>query len=217
MDMVEPSTVVLVLVGLALLFFGATFSSYGVGAMGLLVGGIGGYLLAPSIAGVAGLAGPVAVVAGVVAGALLGAVLSYVLLSMAVAGIAFVIGTYVGMSVVAGALVDGGTLVQLPVAIGCGLVLAVLGMVLTKTIMVLLTAFVGAALASLSVTAGDLAAAQAALRPGPLLFDVTGLAFLALFALGVLTQFGLFKFGYVGKLLGILPGVRPLRNRAGGE
>lgn len=215
--MVEPSTVALVVVGLAFLFFGATFSSYGVSALGLVVGGTGGYLIAPSLAGVIGLAGPAAIAIAVIAGALIGAILSYVLLSMAVAAIAFVVGTYLGLSVVATALVDGGMLVQVPVAIGVGLVLAVLGMVLTKTMMVFLTAFIGAALASLSVSAGDLSAAQAALHPEPLLFDVTAPVFLALLVLGVLTQFGLFKFGYVTRLLGILPGVRPLRNRAGGE
>jgi hypothetical protein len=42
----------------------------------------------------------------------------------------------------------------------------------------------------------------------PLLFDPTALPFLAVFVLGVLSQFGLFKFGYVTTLVGLLPGAR---------
>ena len=212
--MVEPTTVAFVVVGLALLFFGATFSSWGVSALGLLVGGSAGYVLAPTVAGVVGLAGTAGVAVAVAIGAVIGIVLGYVLLSMAVAAIAFIIGTYVGLAVVAGALVDGGSLVVIPVAIGVGLVLAVLGMLLTKTMMVFLTAFVGAAFASTSVGASDFLAAQAALSLDPILFDLASPVFLGLFVLGVLTQFGLFRFGYVTKLLSILPGVRPLRNRA---
>lgn len=213
LGMVEAMTIAVIAVGAAFLFFGATFSSYGVTALGLLVGGSVGYFLAPTIAATAAIAGTPALVASILIGAVIGAVLSYVLLSMAVASLAFVIGSYVGMAVVAGAIVDGGTLVQAPVAIGFGLVCAVIAMVMTKTMMVLLTSFVGAALASRSVTVSDLSSAAETFHPEPLLFDVTALLFLGLFALGVLTQFGLFKLGYVTRLLAILPGVRPLRNR----
>lgn len=213
--MVELATVAFILVGAVFLFSGAAFSSYGVSALGLVIGGSGGYLLAPAIAGAAGIPVLGVMVGAVIGGAILGVILSFALMSLAVGAIAFVIGSYVGMAVVAGILVDGGTYTQLPVAIGFGLVLALLGTVMTKTMMVFLTSFVGAALASRSITLSGLSDAHANVTPDPLLFDVTAPLFLGLFALGVLSQFGLFKLGYVAKLLTILPGVRPLRNRAG--
>lgn len=215
--MVEPATVGLILVGLAFLFFGATFSSYGVSALGLVVGSVSGYLLAPTIASTAGIPTAGATAGAVLIGAIIGVVLGYMLLSLAVSVIAFVIGTYVGMSALAELLVDGGTMVEIPVAVGIGLVCAVLASFLTKTMMVFLTAFVGAALASLSISVEALLTAHEAVTVEPLLFDVTTPLFIGLFVLGVLAQFGLFKFGYVAKLLTILPGVRPLRNRAGSE
>ena len=70
------------------------------------------------------------------------------------------------------------------------------------------TAFIGAAFASRSVTPATLDAATARTSVEPLLFDVTAPAFLAVFALGALSQLGLFKFGYVTKLVGLLPGAR---------
>lgn len=216
--MVEPATVGLVLVGLAFLFFGATFSSWGVSALGLVVGAVSGYLLAPSIAGALGVASLGATAALVLVGAVVGILLGYALLSLAVGAIAFLIGTYVGLSALAELLVDGGTLIEIPVAIGIGLVCAVIGTFLTKTMMVILTAFVGAALASMAVTPESFLTARANVTLDPLLFDVTAPLFLGLFVLGILAQFGLFKFGYVARLLTILPGVRPLRNkRARGE
>lgn len=211
--MIEPAAIGLVVIGAAFLFFGAAFSSYGVSALGLLMGGATGYLLAPTLAGVLGLTGTVATGGAVVVGAIAGVLLGYALLSLAVGAIAFVVGTYVGLSVVAGLLVDGGALVEIPVAIAFGIVLALLGTVMTKTMMVLLTAFVGAALASRTITLEGLNTAAADVTPDPLLFDVTAPLFVGLFVLGVLSQFGLFKLGYVTRLLRILPGGRPLRNR----
>lgn len=211
--MVDLITVGVVIGGLAFLFFGATASSYAVNALGLVVGGGAGYLLGPTIADTAEVGTSIGLGIGAVGGAIVGVVLSLVLLSVAVAAIGFVLGTYSGFTVAAGRLVDGGTAVEAIVAIAIGLVFAVVAMTFTKTMMVILTAFVGAALASMSVTFEDLEAAAMDLDPDPILFEPEAPIFVALFVLGILTQFGLFKFGYVTKILGILPGVKPLRNR----
>lgn len=215
--MVELATVGLILIGLAFLFLGATFSSYGVAGLGLAVGAGAGYLLAPEIGGYVGLAGTEAAIAVGAVGAILGLMLAYALLSLAVAVLAFVIGTYAGLSGLSGVLVDGGGLVEVVVAVVIGLVLALVAMLLTKTMMVLITSFLGAAMASQSITREALMAAQADLTPDPLYFDLISPLFLGLFVLGILAQFGLFRFGYVTRLLSILPGVRPLRDRARGE
>ena len=70
------------------------------------------------------------------------------------------------------------------------------------------TAFIGAALAARELTPASLAAAADGVTVEPLLFDVTAPAFLAVFVLGALSQFGLFRFGYVTTLVGMLPGAR---------
>lgn len=212
--MVEPTTIGVVLVGAFFLFFGAAFSSYGVSALGIVVGGSAGYLLGPSIAASLAASGTVVTIGAALAGAVIGLLLSFAIMSLAVAAIAFVVGSYIGLVAVATALVDGGMIEQVLVALIVGVVFALIGLVLTKTMMVIMTAFVGATFASLSVTAGDLSTVAANLDPDPLFFDATNPLFIGLFILGVLTQFGLFKFGYVGKVLTLLPGVRPLRNRA---
>ena len=212
--MVELVTVAVVIVGALFLFFGSTFSSWGVSALGLFVGGCLGYLLGPTAAGALGVSSLAGAVVAALGGAVLGLVLSYFLLSMAVAAIAFVLGSYVGWTVIAGyVLEDGGLLLEVVVALAVGLIAGAIGMVLTKTMMVILTAFLGAAMASMSVTATDVRTAAESFTPEPLLLDVTAPLFLGLLILGILTQFGLFKFGYVTKLLAKLPGVRPVRNR----
>lgn len=210
--MIEVTTIGLVSLGVALLFVGATLSSYAAGVLGLLIGGTGGYLVGPSIAGVAGMAtAPTTAVAALVAG-LAGAALTILLLKTAVAAIAFVVGTYAGWSALAALLVDS-ALLEIPVALGIGVVAAAIAYVMTQTMLVILTSFVGAAFASRVVTVADLVGAQGALDPRLLLFDVSEPLFVTLFALGVLSQFGLIKLGYATKLLGRMPGLRPVRNR----
>lgn len=204
--MVTPVEVAFVLAGAVLLLSGAALSIYGVGGMGLLLGGGGGYLVAPTIGGLIGLAGAPATAAAVGLGALAGLVVTYALLSMAVAAIAFVVGAYVGL-VVAEPLVGAGSLlVSIPVALGVGIAAAFLGTLLTRTTMIVVTSFVGAALASRTVTPAAFEQAQADVVLDPLLFDPASPVFLGLFVLGVLSQFGLFKLGYVAKLVTWLPG-----------
>ena len=188
--MVTPIDATFVLAGLLVLFAGAALSIYGVGGLGLLLGGSGGYLVAPAI----------------------GVAVTYVLLSMAVAAIAFVVGTYAGL-ILADPLVGANNLlVTIPVALGVGIAAAFLGTFLTRTTMIAITSFVGAALASRSVTLSAFEQAQADVTLDPLLFDLAAPAFFGLFALGILSQFGLFKLGYVTKLVTWLPGATMFRD-----
>ena len=85
-------------------------------------------------------------------------------------------------------------------------------MILTKTTLIITTAAGGAALLSRSVTMIELQQAQETLSADPLIFEISW-PFLALFTLGVLWQFGLFRFGYVARIAALLPGASVLRNR----
>ena len=214
--MVDVITIAFVLGGAVLLLSGAVLSSYGVGIMGLFLGGGSGYLLAPTIAGALGLEGVIAIAVTVVGGALVGVALTYALLSVAIAAISFVMGTFIGFTTLAPVLVDGSWFVEWAVALGIGIAAAAFGMFLTKTTMVLITSFLGAALASRSLTADGFIAAQTNVSLDPLLFDVTAPLFMGLFVLGVLSQFGLFKLGWLTKLVPRLPQRDPLRGREPG-
>jgi len=210
--MVSIMQVGFVLAGAVFLFAGAALSIYGVGGMGLLLGGGGGYLVAPTIGEFFGLAGVGATAAGVLVGAFAGLLVTYVLLSMAVALIAFVVGSYLGV-VLANPLVGADSLlVMIPVALAVGIGAAFLGTMLTRTTMVAVTSFIGAALASRAVTFENLETAQTEVALDPLLFDLSTPLFVGLLVLGVLSQFGLFKFGYVAKLITWLPGATVFRD-----
>jgi hypothetical protein len=209
--MVELLDVVFVLGGAVFLFAGAVLSIYGVALLGAVVGAGGGYILAPTIAGPIGVEGALATAVAVPVGALVGVLITYVLLSMAVAAISFVVGTYFGMVVVAPAVSSG--LAQFGVAIGVGVAAAVIGSLFTKTMMIIITSAVGAALVSLQVTFSDLETAQSDLVLDPILFDIQSPIFIGLFVLGVLSQFGLFKLGWVTKIVAKLPGARALTDR----
>ncbi len=209
--MVDIVSLGLVAAGIVILLFGAALSIYGVALMGIVVGGGAGYLLSPMVADIAGADGIAIIAAAVVGGALAGLVITYVLLSMAIAAVGFVVGIYLGL-VVVGPMLDEGTLLTIGAALAVGIVAAFLGMFLKRTTMVVATSFIGAALASRAVTTADLQAAQADVTLDPIMFEYTAPVFLGLFVLGVLSQFGLFKFGYVTKLVAILPGASVLRD-----
>jgi hypothetical protein len=204
--MVTGIDVALVVAGAVLLFGGAALSIYGVGAMGLLLGGGGGFLAAPAIGGAVGLSGPIAVVAAVAIGAIAGIAVTYVLLSMAVASIAFIVGTYAGLIVAEPLVGTANPILTIPAAIGIGIAAALLGTFLTRTTMIVITSFIGAALASRIVTVENLQTAQSEVTLDPIVFDPASPIFLGLAVLGVLSQFGLFKLGYVAKLVTWLPG-----------
>jgi hypothetical protein len=213
--MVDLFGVAFVLGGLILLLAGAALSIYGVAALGVVVGGGLGFLSAPTVGSVVGVEGALAVVVATGLGVVAGLVVTRMLLSVAIGAVGFVVGTFAGLTAVVPMLGEGVGLLAYPVALAVGAATAVVGSFLTRTTMVLVTSFVGATLASGSLTAGDVAAAQSQFALDPLLFDPGSPVFLLLFVLGVLSQFGLFKFGYVTKLVGLLPGARVFRDRTG--
>ncbi|WP_336136573.1 hypothetical protein [Natronomonas amylolytica] len=205
----------LLLAGLVLVFFGAALSIYAVALLGFLIGAGGGYILAPTLLPALGAEGIIGFAIAVLVGGALGAALSYVALSFATAIPAFVVGAYLGLYVITPIFTEGG-LIKWLVMIVAGIVGSVIGFALTKYALMFITAFVGAALASGKVQMQHFAAARENLSPDPLLFDplaATGLLgfelplFGILFVLGVLSQIGLFKLGWVTKFAAIVPGI----------
>lgn len=211
--MVTPVDAGLVVAGLLLAFVGAAVSVYAVTLSGLLIGAGVGYILSPSVAGLVAVDGLALTGVAVTAGALVGGFLAYSGLKFAVLGIGAVVGAFAGRFAVgplyaADAAGLEGTAILLGATLAGMAAGALLGFVLTRTTLVLSTAFIGAAFASRELTMSAFEAAGEAFSFDPLLFDPLAPAFIALFALGVLSQFGLFKFGYVTKLVGVLPGAR---------
>ena len=213
----------LVVAGLVLVFFGAALSVYAVALLGFLLGAGGAYTVAPALLGAVGSEGVVGLAVAVVAGGLVGAALAYVALSFATAVPSAVVGAYVGLAVVAPVVTDGG-LLRYPVAALGGLVGAVAGVTLTKFALTFVTSFFGAALASGALSASAFRAAREGPTVEPLLVDplattpVAGAAvplFAALFVIGLLSQVGLFRLGWVTRLAAVLPGARALDSKGG--
>jgi len=206
--MVDAITVGFIAAGLVVLFAGAVLSVYGVAVLGAVVGGGGGFLLAPEL----GFTATPQLAGAVVVGGAAGIAITYLLLSLAIGSLAFVVGTYVGAVGSQRLLGEPGLVVVAVAGLAIGAVAAFLGTIFKRTVMVFITSFIGAALASQAVTASDFDEAGL-LDPEPILFDPGEPLLLGLFALGVLTQLGLFKFGYVAKLVGYLPGASVLQDR----
>ena len=213
--MVELLDVAFVVGGAVLLFFGAVLSIYGVALLGAALGAGGGYLFAPTVGGFVGLEGMLATAAAIPIGAIAGVMLTYLLLSFAVAAVSFLVGLYFGTVVIAPAVGTTG-LVGIGVGVAVGLLAAAVGSIMTKTMMILITSAMGAALVSRQLTLSALEAAQSELAIEPLVFEPDPV-FVGLFALGVLSQLGLFKLGWVTKLVAALPGARRLRDRGEDE
>ena len=211
--MVTPLDAGLVVAGLLLAFVGAAVSVYAVTLTGFLIGAGAGYLAAPNLVGIVAVDGLVITGGAVVLGGAVGGFLAYAGLSFAVVGIGGVVGGFVGRFAVgpvyaADAAGIEGTLLLVGATLAGVAVGALFGFVMSRTTLVVSTAFIGGALASRSLTVEAFEAAAEGITVEPLLFDVTAPAFLAVFALGTLSQLGLFKFGYVTKLVGVLPGAR---------
>ena len=207
--------VALVLAGLVLVFLGAALSMYAVALVGFLLGAGGAYVVAPTLLGAVGSGGLVGLAIAVVVGGLVGAALAYVALSVATAVPSFVVGAYLGLYVVT-PLFTGGGLVKYLVAFLGGIVGAALGFALTKFALMFVTSFIGAALASRSLPAAAFRAARDGATFEPLFFDplattdvgvVAVPLFGVLFVLGVLSQLGLFRVGWVLKPAALVPGV----------
>ncbi|MEF8855413.1 MAG: hypothetical protein V5A24_07990, partial [Haloarculaceae archaeon] len=166
-----------------------------------------------SIGGLLGLEGLIAVLAATGIGVVVGIVLTYVVLSMAIAVLSFIAGAFAGL-VVLEAIAPGLSPVLLyPGALVVGFVAATLSGFLSRTILVLVSSFVGATLVSGSITPSNVETAAAEFTLDPILFDLYSPIFLGLFVLGILTQFGIFRFGYVTTIVSVLPGASVLRDR----
>lgn len=211
--MLDPLVVASVGIGVVLLFAGATLARYGVALMGALLGAGGGYMVAPSVGAAAGIAGLPASAAGIGLGIVVGVLVAHMLLSLAIATIGFGVGTYLGLTVLAPILVDGAWYVNAGAALAIGAAVALAGMTLTNLTMIGVTSFIGAALASRSLTFESFAAAQSDLSLDPLLFDASEPLFLGLAAVGVALQIGLLRLGYARRVVAILPGAGSLSNR----
>jgi len=210
----EPIATGLIVAGLVLLFFGASLSVYGVALTGLILGGGGGYMVAPTVGPLLGLEGMVATAASVGLLAVVGAVLAYMTLSLAVAGIGFVAAALITQLIINPIFVDGPWFVSWGVTVVAAFIGAWMGMIFTKTTLIGATSFFGATLASQAVTVKTFNKVIDQTTLDPLFFNATEQPlFLGLFALGLLTQFGLFKFGYVTRIVGILPGAGIVTNR----
>lgn len=208
--MVDAIALGFVAAGLVVLFAGAVLSVYGIALLGALVGGASGWLLTAQL----GLSAPPQVAGVVGVGALAGIAITYLLLTIAIGVMGFAVGTYVGAVGSQALLEDPQLLLVAASAIAVGAIAAFLGTVFKRTLMVFVTSFVGAALASRSVEPADFDAFELS-NPDRILFDPGEPVFLALFALGVFTQLGLFKFGYVTALVAKLPGAGVLEDREG--
>lgn len=204
--MVELLGIALVLAGGVLLLFGAALSVYGVALLGAVLGGGAGYLVAPTIGDVIGIGGATAAVAAIGVGVVVGVIVAYAVLSMVVAIAGFAVGSLLGLYLVTDLAGVSGLLPEAGVAIGTGIVVAFLAMFLTRTALIGITAFVGAAFASTELTASGFETAAKDLTIDPLVVSVGNPVFLGLFVFGLLTQFGLFKLGWFGKIADVLPG-----------
>ncbi len=199
----------IIVIGLILVFFGAALSVYSVVLLGLLIGGFGGYLLAPEVLALVGsLEGAVGIGIIVLIGGAIGMFLAYSALSFVMAGAGFLVGAFLGRFLVT-PLMDGGLLIAIGAVVIGGVVGAWVGVVLTKTGLIVITSFIGAAVASRSLTLETLDTVRVDWSIEPVLFDPLAPVFLGLFILGILSQFGLFKLGWVTKIGAAFPGFLP--------
>lgn len=196
----------LVLGGLVLAFAGGALSVYGVGLVGFVLGAVGGFVIAPQVLGMAEAGGMVALAVAILVGGALGLLLAYAALSFATAVPGFIVGAFVGLYIVSPLFLEGG-LVRYVAAIIGGLAGAAFGYVLTRQALVVITAFLGAALASRSLTIETFEAARDGFTVDPLLFDPFDVVFLVILVLGLLVQVGLFRLGWVARFAAAVPGI----------
>lgn len=213
--MVEAIGIGLVVVGVVFLLVGAALAQYGVALLGGVLGGAAGFTMAPTIGGALGVEGLAASVTGVVVGGAVGVLVAYLLLSFVVASAGFAVGSVLGLFVVTDVVGASGLLPKAGVAVATGVALALTAVIFTRTVLVGITAFIGAGLASTQLSMDDLEAAADGPTVDPLVFGLDDPIFLGLFVVGVLTQIGLFKLGWVRDIAAALPGASVLTDRDG--
>lgn len=189
----EPIEIALVVGGLVLAFAGAALFKYTVAAVGLLSGGAGGYLLASALA-----LEPMLMAAAALVGALVGVFLVFSLLTTVATIPGFVLGSYVAASVVG---LDGASLGLQTAGLTLlgGIAGAAICGLLFKKVLPILTALLGAALATRAWTIDAFTEAASSLDPSPVMIE-PGVSFAAVVVVGTLTQYGLLKLGWAKKL-----------------
>lgn len=189
----EPIEIALVVGGLVLAFAGAALFKYTVTAVGLLSGGAGGYLLASALA-----LEPMLMAAAALVGALVGVFLVFSLLTTVATIPGFVLGSYVAASVVG---LDGASLGLQTAGLTLlgGIAGAAICGLLFKRVLPILTALLGAALATQAWTIDAFTQAASSLDPSPVMIE-PGVPFAAVVVAGTLTQYGLLKLGWAKKL-----------------
>lgn len=210
--MIEPIGIALIAAGAVLCLFGAALSVYGVALLGAVLGGGAGFVVAPTIGDAAGVSGAGATALAVAVGAVAGVIVAYTLLKMVVAAAGFAVGALLGVYLVTDLVGVDGLGPEAGVAAATGLVIAFVALFLTKTALIGITAFVGAAFASTELTLDAFETAADDVTIDPLVVAIDDPIFAGLFVIGVLSQVGLFKLGWVGKIAGVLPGASVLRD-----
>lgn len=188
-----PIDITLVVGGLVLAFAGAALFKYTVAAVGLLSGGAGGYLVASAVA-----PDPMTMAAAALVGGLVGVFLVFSLITTVATIPGFMLGSYVAAMVVG---LDGASLgvdTVGPTLLGGVAGAAICGL-LFKKVLPILTALLGAALATRAWTIDAFAEAASSLDPSPVLIE-PGVPFAAVFVAGTLCQIGLLKLGWAKKL-----------------
>jgi len=195
-----PIEIALVAGGLVLAFAGAALFKYTVAAAGLLAGGSGGYLLASAVA-----PEPMTMAAGALVGALVGVFLLFSVITTVAMIPGFVLGSYVAAMIVGleGGNVALGTIG--PTILG-GIAGAAICGLLFKKVLPILTALLGAALATQAWTIDAFTRAASSLDPSPVMIE-PGVPFAAVAVAGTLTQYGLLKLGWAKKLGAPLKGI----------
>lgn len=188
-----PIDIALVVGGLVLAFAGAALFKYTVAAVGLLSGGAGGFLLASTLA-----LDPVAMAGAAVVGALVGVFLVFSLITTVATIPGFVLGSYVAATVVG---LDGAGLGLQTAGLTLlgGIAGAAICGLLFKKVLPILTALLGAALATQAWTIDAFTRAASSLDPSPVMIE-PGVPFAAVFVAGTLCQIGLLKLGWAKKL-----------------
>jgi len=189
----EPIEIALVVGGLVLAFAGAALFKYTVAAVGVLAGGSGGYLLASTLA-----LEPMLMAAAALVGALVGVFLLFSVITTVAMIPGFVLGSYVAATIVGleGSNVAIGTIG--PTILG-GIAGAAICGLLFKKVLPILTALLGAALATQAWTIDAFTEAASSLDPSPVMI-APGVPFAAVVVAGTLTQYGLLKLGWAKKL-----------------
>jgi len=189
----EPIEIALVVGGLVLAFAGAALFKYTVAAVGVLAGGSGGYLLASTLA-----LEPMLMAAAALVGALVGVFLLFSVITTVAMIPGFVLGSYVAASVVG---LDGASLGLQTAGLTLlgGIAGAAICGLLFKRVLPILTALLGAALATQAWTIDAFTRAASSLDPSPVMIE-PGVPFAAVVVAGTLTQYGLLKLGWAKKL-----------------